>query len=149
MIGNFYEKKIKCVYFTLLSVLLVCLAVVLLTGCNTGLVSSSVETTTTTICKDGTPKTVTVENNVLAMRGTVLVNTEVDKANINWGDVQINVGGLSTAGDAASINALGSAISNGIMAYFTGGGSEAVKAAVMGTLMATQPSASTNAPAMK
>jgi len=46
MIGNFYEKKIKCVYFTLLSLLLVCLAVVLLSGC------TSVQFTTTT--KEGT-----------------------------------------------------------------------------------------------
>lgn len=46
MIMEFYEKKIKCIYVELLSVLLVCLALVLLSGC------TSVQFTTTT--KDGT-----------------------------------------------------------------------------------------------
>lgn len=121
----------------------------LLTACNTGMVSSSTETTTATIAFDGTPKTVTEKNDVLAMRGTVLVNTEVDKANIEWGDVKINVGGYTTTGDAESINAIGNAISNGILAYFTYGTSTAVKGAVIGSLIASQQNASTNAPAMK
>jgi hypothetical protein len=127
----------------------IAVTMLLTSGCNTGMVSSSVETTTATIAFDGTPKTVTQKNDVLAMRGTFLVNTEVDKTNIKWGDVTIGVGGYSTAGDVESINAIGNAISNGILAYFTYGTAPAVKGAVMASLVPSQPSACTNAPAAK
>jgi hypothetical protein len=118
-------------------------------GCNTGMVSSRVETTTTTIATNGTPVSITQKNDVTLLRGTVLVNSEVDKAKIQWGDVKVAIGGYSTVGDVDSVNALGNAITRGIMAYFTGGGSEAVKSAVMAGLLTAQPSASTNAPAIK
>ena len=140
---------IKVTLFNIIPILFILLFLAVTVGCNTGMVSSSVETTTTTIAKDGTPKTVTEKNDVLAMRGTVLVNTDVDKANIKWGDVNVSVGSLSTSGDAASIDALGSAISNGIIAWFTYGTAPAVKGAVIASLIASQQKASTNAPAMK
>jgi hypothetical protein len=127
----------------------IALSMLLNSGCNTGMVSSRVTTTTETIATNGTPVTVTQENRVTLTRGTLLVNSEVDKANVKWGDVTVSVGGYSTTGDADSINALGNAITSGIMAYFTYGTAPAVKGAVMASLLPTQPSASTNAPAVK
>ena len=147
-------KKIKATGNVILKWAIILLSATVLalylTGCNTGLVSSSVETTTATIAFDGTPKTVTIKNDVLAMRGTVLVNTEVDKANISWGDVKINVGGYATAGDAKSLGIIGTAITRGIIAWATSGGSEvATQSAVIASLIESQSIASTNTPAIK
>jgi len=124
-------------------------SMILFTGCNTGMVSSRVTTQTATIAFDGTPKTVTEENRVTLVRGTLLVNSEVDKARIEWGNVKVDIGGYSTVGDAASINAIGNAITSGILAYFTYGTAPAVKAAVAATLQSSATNAIPAIPVIK
>lgn len=120
----------------------------LVAGCSTFKVGDETTTTTTTTT-NGVPVTVEVKHEVDVWRGNVLMNASVEQANIKYGNVTVEVGNFKQAGDVDSINALGNAITRGIMAYFTGGGSEAVKSAVMAGLVTTQPSASTNAPAVK
>jgi len=127
----------------------IAITMLLTSGCNTGMVSSRVTTQTATIAFDGTPKTVTEENRVTLVRGTLLVNSEVDKARIEWGNVKVDIGGYSTVGDAASINAIGNAITSGILAYFTYGTAPAVKAAVAATLQSSATNAIPAIPVIK
>lgn len=105
----------------------------LVAGCSTFKVGDETTTTTTTTT-NGVPVTVEVKHEVDVWRGNVLMNASVEQANIKYGNVTVDVGNFKQAGDVDSINAIGSAISNGIMAYFTYGSSAAVKGAVMATL---------------
>ena len=63
------------------------------------------------------------------------------RGSIEWGDVKVDIGGYSTVGDAASINAIGNAITSGIIAWFTYGTAPAVKAAVAATLQSSATNA--------
>lgn len=109
-------------------------------GCAFRLLNSDVTTETTTVPTNGVPTTVTVQNEVTAASATLLVNSEVDKANVKWGDVEIGVGGLSLKGDSASIKTLTDGVVAGAVAYFSGGSSAvapAVSKIVTGPLAAT------------
>jgi hypothetical protein len=120
--------------------------IVLVTGCSTGWVNSSLETTTSTVAFDGTPKTVTEKNDVLAVRGSVLVSAEVEKANVKWGEVEISVGGLSSTGDSVTTKILTDAIVQGILAGATYGTEPAIRTAVSSAILLAQKNSATNAP---
>jgi len=120
--------------------------IVLVTGCSTGWVSSRVETTTATVAFDGTPKTVTEKNDVLAVRGSLLVSAEVEKAQIKWGDVLISVGALSSTGDSVTTKILTDAIVQGIIAWATYGTEPAIQSAVSSAILMAQKNSATNAP---
>jgi len=121
-------------------------SIVLVTGCSTGWVSSQTETTTNTIAFDGTPKTVIEQNDVLAVRSSLLVSAEVEKAQIKWGDVLISVGALSSTGDSVTTKILTDAIVQGIIAWATYGTEPAVQSAVSSILAKVQKNSATNAP---
>lgn len=99
------------------------MAVSITGGCAFRLLNSDVTTETTTVPKNGPPVTVAVQNEVTALSATMLVNAEVDKADVKWGDVQIGVGGLSSKGDTATTKVLTDGAVAGIIAYFSGGAS--------------------------
>ena len=124
------------------------LSLSILAGCSTFQVSDDSVTTTVTK-KDGVTTTVTVEHDVDVWRGNVFMNASVEQANIKYGQVEVGIGNFQQAGDYKSIEATGNAIVNGIIAWMTYGTAPAVKGAVMATLLPTQPSVSTNAPAVK
>lgn len=97
------------------------MAVSMTGGCAFRLLNSDVTTETTTVPTNGIPVTVTVQNEVTALSGTMLVNAEVDKADVKWGDVQIGVGGVSSKGDVATVKVISEAAVIGAIAYLTGG----------------------------
>lgn len=76
------------------------------------------------------------------MRFGVFNDTAVNNASLRWGPVRLDVGEYANKGDVESIDAVGNAISNGIIAWFTYGTAPAVKGAVKAALSTT----STNAP---
>jgi hypothetical protein len=125
------------------------LSLILITGCSTFNASHDEEKTTTTYV-NGEVKTVVVENkDIDVWRGNVFMNASVESVGVEYGNVKVNVGNFQQAGDYKSIEATGNAIVNGIVAWMTYGTAPAVKGAVMASLVPTQPSACTNAPAVK
>jgi hypothetical protein len=114
-------------------------------GCSLFDVDDNTVTTTTFDPRTGI-SAVVVDHSVDVTRLNCLMNTSVEQTHIKYGQVTVDVGGYSQKGDTESIEAVGNAISNGIMAWMTYGTSAAVRAAVMATLQPKQPIASTNAP---
>jgi hypothetical protein len=96
-------------------------AIMLMTGCTFDMLSSSVEE------KAATVPTV-VENDVTFLRWSLLASSEVNKAEVKWGDVNIAIGGLSTTGDTATTKVLTDGLVAGIIAYATGGAGAVVPA---------------------
>lgn len=68
------------------------------------------------------------------MRFGVFNDTAVNNASLRWGSVRLDVGEYANKGDVESIEAVGNAITSGIMAYFTYGTAPAVKGAVEAAL---------------
>jgi len=97
-------------------------AVTLLTGCQ------SVYLKDKTVNKDGSSHTVT------AIEAAVLSDQKLQDLDVDYNGVKIKVASWAAKGDTEFITAVGDAIVSGIMAYGTLGGSEAVKAAVKGSL---------------
>ena len=92
---------------------------------------------------------IVTEHEVSVTSASVLTKKGLDGLSVDYGIVKIGVNKYNQAGDAEMANAIGNAITSGILAYFTYGTAPAVKGAVMATLLPTQPSVSTNAPAVK
>ena len=69
------------------------------------------------------------------MRFGVFNDTAVNNASLRWGPVRLDVGEYANKGDVESIEAVGNAITSGIMAYFTYGTAQAVKGAVNAALV--------------
>jgi hypothetical protein len=67
---------------------------------------------------------------VTVVRCGVLNDTKLEDAYLKWGNADIGVGSYANKGDAAMADAIGSAITSGIIAWFTYGTAPAVKAAV-------------------
>ena len=86
------------------------------------------------------PDIVTVHE-VSVTGASVLTKKGIDDLGVKYGEVEISLGKYSQATDTEGINAIGNAITSGIIAYFTYGTAPAVKGAVM---LALQPNA-TNA----
>jgi hypothetical protein len=112
-------------------------AIAILAGCSTFKVSDDSVTTTTTE-KFGVTTTVVTEHEVDVWRGNVFMNASVEMANIEYGEVKVNIGNFQQAGDYKSIEAVGNAITSGIIAWFTYGTAPAVKAAVSSALKASE-----------
>lgn len=85
---------------------------------------------------------------VIIHRGEVLAVRETKGMVIDYLGVKASVDTDSTRGDAASIKAIGDAITAGIIAYGTQGAGPAVNAAVQAALNA-RPGQATNSPAIK
>jgi hypothetical protein len=98
------------------------LSIAMLTGCQTVYLKDK------SVKKNGDSHVVT------AIQASVLSDQRLQDLDVDYNGVKIKVQNWATKGDAVFVDALGSAISNGILAYGTFGGSEAVKAAVSATL---------------
>jgi len=108
------------------------MAAMLMTGCQT------VYLTDKTVKKNGESHVVT------AIEASVLSDQKLQDLDVDYNGVKIKVANWSTKGDAEFIKAVGDAIVNGILAYGTMGGTEAVRAAVKSSLSAKAPKAASD-----
>jgi hypothetical protein len=102
----------------------------LLTGCSTWRVNDDTIMTTTT--KKGSPETIVKKHTVSVWKGSMLMNSSVDNADLTYGPVRLKMGGVIVAGDTATTRAIADGIIGGITAYFTSGASSVVKGVYKG-----------------
>ena len=91
----------------------------LMTGCTFDMLSSSVRDVPSTV-----PTNTVVQaekNDVTFLRWSLLASSEVNQADVKWGNVQIAIGRLSTTGDTATTKVITDGIVAGVIAYATGG----------------------------
>lgn len=119
------KKRSRC------SASVLALCMVALCGCSTFMASDQMTT------RDRKNPDLITTHDVSVWRGSVLMKSELDTATIKYGEVEIGIGGFSQQGDKEMAEAIGNAISNGIVAWFTYGTAPAVKGAVMATLKGT------------
>jgi len=84
---------------------------------------------------------IVTEHEVSVTSASVLTKKGLDGLSVDYGIVKIGVNKYNQAGDAEMINAIGNAITSGILAYFTYGTAPAVKAAVAATLQSSATNA--------
>ncbi len=110
--------------------LIVCLAFLIFLACGCSTFKASYQTETFNV-KNPDIKTVSGWD---VWRGSVLTKSSAENVAVKYGDVEVDVNKYAQSGDSKMVDAIGSAIVNGILAYATYGGAPAVKSAVMATL---------------
>jgi hypothetical protein len=89
---------------------------------------------------ENNPSIVT-EHEVSVTSASVLTKKGLDGLSVDYGIVKIGVNKYNQVGDAEMANAIGNAITSGIIAWFTYGTAPAVKAAVAATLQSSATNA--------
>jgi hypothetical protein len=84
---------------------------------------------------------IVTEHEVSVTSASVLTKKGLDGLSVDYGVVKIGVNKYNQAGDAEMANAIGNAITSGIIAWFTYGTAPAVKAAVAATLQSSATNA--------
>jgi len=125
------------------------LSLSILTGCSTFNASHDEEKTTTTYVNGNVTTVVVEQKDIDIWRGNVFMNASVESVGVEYGNVKVNVGNFQQTGDYRSIEAVGNAITSGILAYFTYGTAPAVKAAVAATLQSSATNAVPAIPVIK
>jgi len=125
------------------------LSLSILTGCSTFNASHDEEKTTTTYVNGNVTTVVVEQKDIDIWRGNVFMNASVESVGVEYGNVKVNVGNFQQTGDYRSIEAVGNAITSGILAYFTYGTAPAVKAAVAATLQSSATNAIPAIPVIK